>query len=90
MIYCENYRGIFGTYLLTTIKNAEIALSARTYSISANRPKIKKRKIKVLAILGNSDGINIGEDKKILKQHFPDDRIEFLLEPSRAEFYEKN
>jgi CHASE2 domain-containing sensor protein len=70
-------------------KNAEIALSARTYSISASRAKIKKRKIKILAILGNSKGINIAEDERTLKQHFPDDRIEILRKPSRAEFSEK-
>ena len=46
-----------------------------------NKPK---KKVKILAILGNSKGINIDEDKKILYALYKAD-VKFLVEPSLKE-----
>jgi ABC-type phosphate/phosphonate transport system substrate-binding protein len=43
------------------------------------------RKIRILAILGNGEGIDIAADKKLLER-LPSARVHFLVEPSHQEF----
>jgi uncharacterized protein YjbI with pentapeptide repeats len=66
---------------------AEVALSAPTYeriesSQSANPT------IRLLAILGDSTGIDVQKDKTLLQQKLPDIEITFLDEPQRQELNE--
>ncbi|MCA1994921.1 MAG: hypothetical protein LDL41_23160, partial [Coleofasciculus sp. S288] len=66
---------------------AEVALSAPEYvqlrpAKAVNNRKRRKKKIQILAILGNSDGIDIDKDREILKQ-LPDAETTFLVEPTR-------
>lgn len=66
---------------------AEIALSAPEYEhiepISSN-----KGKVRILAILGNSAGINTQADRSLLEQ-LPDAEISFLVEPQPQELTEQ-
>ena len=61
---------------------AEVALSAPEYK-PPNRKKVKKNRIKILAILGNSKGINIEQDRIFLEE-LPDAEVKFLVEPERS------
>ena len=64
---------------------AEVALSGQEY-ISINRRITKKTgdKVRILAILGNSKGINIDQDRSFLEQ-LPDAEVKFLVEPARSQ-----
>lgn len=64
-------------------RNAEIALSAPDYDPLPLKPKLNN-KVKILAILGDSTGINVQKDRAILEQ-LPDAEITFLTEPQRQE-----
>ncbi len=67
--------------------NAEVALSTQY-----QRPQVLRRaptgKVKILAILGNSEGIDIDKDRFLLKE-LPDAQTEFLVEPTRKELDEQ-
>ncbi|MEB3336876.1 MAG: CHASE2 domain-containing protein [Leptolyngbyaceae bacterium] len=68
---------------------AEIALSPPHYervelASPLIVPRLPKTKVKVLAILGNSIGIDTDADRKLLEQ-LPDVEIKFLVEPKRQE-----
>ncbi|UKP00496.1 CHASE2 domain-containing protein [Nostoc sp. UHCC 0870] len=66
--------------LLERYPKAEIALSAPSYEqVSRNSPP--KSQVKVLAILGNSQGIDIQTDSQILAE-LPHANTIFLVEPS--------
>ena len=67
--------------------HAHIALSRSEYTRYPNPPKSKPRanKVRILAILGNSFGINLDEDSKFLKS-LQDSEVKFLVRPSREEF----
>ena len=68
---------LFGYY-----PHAELALS----SLSSQRIKLSNRSnIRILIILGNSEGINVAEDEKLLKQYCQAAEIVVLAEPSPAE-----
>lgn len=66
--------------LLERYPKAEIALSAPNYE-QVNRNSSPQPQVKVLAILGNSQGIDIQTDSQILAA-LPDANITFLVEPS--------
>ncbi|MFB2917902.1 CHASE2 domain-containing protein [Aerosakkonema funiforme] len=67
----------------------EIGLSASKYDLAEKRsPKIKNNKIRILAILGNSAGIDIQKDRALLEQ-IPSAEIHFLVEPKRQELTEQ-
>ncbi len=64
--------------------NAEVALSC----LEPQRPNqtyIQSNKIKILAIFGNSEGIDISQDKCFLKKLSNKAKIEFLFEPEQGE-----
>ncbi len=58
---------------------AEIALSAPQYRPPP--PPNPTNKVKILAILGDSTGINVEQDKAILQKELPDAEIKFLTQP---------
>lgn len=72
--------------LVERYPRAEIALSAPTYEYIA-RPT-PATAIRILAILGNSDGIDTQTDRALLDQ-LPNSQIEFLVEPRREELTER-
>lgn len=62
--------------------NAEVALSA----LELQRPNTiykKDKKVKILAIFGNSQGIDITKDKDFLESLSNKAKIKFLIEPQR-------
>lgn len=64
---------------------SEISLSAPEYPPPVLLPpKSVKTKIKILAILGNSAGINVKNDRDLLKR-LPDVELKILVEPQRQE-----
>ncbi|MEO1373003.1 MAG: CHASE2 domain-containing protein [Cyanobacteria bacterium J06635_10] len=65
--------------LLERYPKAEIALSAPSYE-QVNKAQITGNKVKILAILGNSEGIDTQTDREILEK-LPNTEITFLVEP---------
>jgi CHASE2 domain-containing sensor protein len=65
-------------------QSCEVALSTPKYERVKSLPKQKKNKVRILAILGNSQGIDIQQDRNILEQ-LPHASTAFLVEPSRQE-----
>ncbi len=64
-------------------RKAEVALSVPFYDqVEKTAPDRTKKRI--LAVLGNSDGINIQEDRKVL-ENLHDAETVFLVEPNRKE-----
>ncbi|MEH2258091.1 CHASE2 domain-containing protein [Nostoc sp.] len=62
----------------------EVAVSTPKYERVRPLPKQKTNKVRILAILGNSQGIDIQQDRNILEQ-LPNASTVFLVEPSRQE-----
>ena len=69
--------------LFAPYSKAEIALSAPAYE-STEKVLPQRTKLRILAILGSSVGINIEADRLLL-ENLPDAEICFLVEPSRQE-----
>jgi CHASE2 domain-containing sensor protein len=70
--------------LFSRYPKAEIALSAPVYDQIPEKASPQRAKIRILAILGSSVGIDIGADR-ILLERLPDAEISFLVEPSRQQ-----
>jgi|GEM_PF-2492844 CHAT domain len=65
--------------------NAEIALSPLDYNRTARAtPANDKKQVRILAILGNSEGINVESDRQFIKSLPSTDPV-FLSEPQRSE-----
>ena len=71
--------------LVEEYPNIEPALSATNYQkpIIDTTPTYRE-KVKILAILGNSNGINIEADRRLLN-NLPDADVTFLVQPQRHE-----
>ncbi|RUT00843.1 hypothetical protein DSM106972_072520 [Dulcicalothrix desertica PCC 7102] len=71
--------------LVEEYPNVELALSATDYQkhTEAKTPSIRDQ-IKILAILGNSTGIDVETDRKLLNS-LPDASVTFLVQPQRHE-----
>jgi CHASE2 domain-containing sensor protein len=69
--------------LMERYPNAEIALSAPSYE-QVSLPSIPTGTVKILALLGDSNGIDILADRALLEQ-LPDAKIDFLVEPARED-----
>ncbi len=69
----------FGDYPL-----AEVAVSALDYGRSNRPDRPRQGRVRILAVLGNSAGIDLQQDRALLAQ-LPDAEPVFLVEPSRAE-----
>lgn len=67
--------------LLEHYPKAEIVLSAPAYERTEN-PSLPRKKISILALLGNSTGIDTQSDRELLRQ-LPDAETCFLVEPQR-------
>ena len=63
---------------------AEMALSCSTYQLHPAAPRPPHPKARVLAILGNSQGINLEQDAQFLQQ-LPDAETQLLVNPTRYE-----
>jgi hypothetical protein len=64
---------------------AEVAFSSNQYKrVERAITAISKNKVRILGILGNSTGINIEEERELLKK-LPNCEITFLVEPQRSE-----
>jgi uncharacterized protein YjbI with pentapeptide repeats len=68
----------FDTYL-----NAELAIYTSTYK-RIEAPSVRKNSVKILAILGDSTGIDINRDRNILEK-LPNSEVTFLVEPQRQQ-----
>ncbi len=66
-----------------TYRNAELAIYTATY-YRIEAPQIRKNRVKILAILGDSTGIDVNQDRKILEQ-LPNSEVTFLVEPLRKQ-----
>ncbi|MBE9045848.1 CHASE2 domain-containing protein [Pleurocapsales cyanobacterium LEGE 10410] len=73
--------------LLERYPRAEIALSSPVYE-QANEIAQIAEKVKILAILGNSQGIDTKTDRAILES-LPNADITFLVEPERGEINDR-
>ena len=69
--------------LMERYPNAEIALSAPSYE-QLSLSSIPTGTVKILALLGDSNGIDILADRALLEQ-LPDAKIDFLVEPARED-----
>ena len=67
---------------------AEVAVSPSKYELPEIQPLQAKKKVKVLAILGNSKGIDVEADRHLLEQIASADTV-FLVEPERSEINDK-
>jgi hypothetical protein len=68
---------------------AEIALSATEFEPSKkSQVATHKEKVRILAILGNSNGIDTEVDRRKLEA-LPDAEVEFLVEPERRQLNDK-
>ncbi|OUL34018.1 CHASE2 domain-containing protein [Nostoc sp. 106C] len=65
-------------------RQAEVALSSHEYEPPRNQPRKPTGKVKILAILGDSQGIDIEKDRTLL-QGLKSAETEFLVEPTRRE-----
>lgn len=70
--------------LFARYPKAEIAVSAPAYDQIPEKALPARSKIRILAILGNSTGIDVGADR-VLLESLPDAETCFLVEPSRQE-----
>lgn len=69
---------------------AEAALSAFEYQKPTKLPaKNRESKVKILAIFGDSKGIDISEDRNLLENFKHQTKMEFLLEPKICHLNEK-
>jgi CHASE2 domain-containing sensor protein len=69
--------------LLERYPRAEIALSIPHYERRGNRA-IASHQVKVLAILGDSSGIDLNSDRQTLQQT-PQAAVQFMVEPARQQ-----
>ncbi|MBW4499440.1 MAG: CHASE2 domain-containing protein [Scytonema hyalinum WJT4-NPBG1] len=69
--------------------HAEVGLSASEYKQPHKLPQQKKSKIRILAILGNSQEIDISQDRIFLEQLSTDAEIQFLVEPKLGNLNEQ-
>jgi len=69
--------------LFDSYKSAEVALSAsRFYNVTKDKKSQAQKQLKILAILGNSGGIDIEKDREFLEK-LPNAQVEFLAGPDR-------
>lgn len=74
---------------LTDYPHAEIALSLPEFARSLQLPTPPRRKkVRILSILGNAKGIDVERDRKLL-ENLPDTEIHCLVEPTAQDLQEK-
>lgn len=71
--------------LLERYPKAEIALSAPEYELTTSiKTPTYRDQVRILAILGNSEGIDVATDRQLL-ENLPNTATTFLVEPQRQE-----
>ncbi|HIK04668.1 MAG TPA: CHASE2 domain-containing protein [Trichormus sp. M33_DOE_039] len=70
---------------LEDYQKAEVAIGTPKYERIKPLTKNYTNKVRILAVLGNSEGIDIEQDRALL-QKLPNAKTIFLVEPSRQEF----
>ncbi|MDX2211945.1 MAG: CHASE2 domain-containing protein [Oculatellaceae cyanobacterium bins.114] len=73
--------------LLERYSKAEVALSIPAYE-RVSQPRLPRGVVRILAILGNSTGIDVQADRRLLEQ-LPDAEISFLVEPQRQDLTDR-
>jgi CHASE2 domain-containing sensor protein len=68
--------------LLERYPQAEPAIAAITYTSAPKQPDHPPGDVRILAILGDSSGIDVDADRAFLEQ-LPNAHVQFLVEPSR-------
>ncbi len=72
-----------------TFTKAEIVLSPLEIDVvTTTNSRIGKNKVRILSILGDSQGIDIKYDRQLIA-NLPNAETEFLVEPNRQEFSDK-
>lgn len=73
--------------VLQRFPDAELGISPLTARMTVRAPRqvSNSEKVRILAILGNSEGINTQEDRNVLER-LPDAELCFLVEPTHKEF----
>ncbi|MBE9164429.1 CHASE2 domain-containing protein [Tychonema sp. LEGE 06208] len=71
--------------LFDNFPKAEPSLGQLNFVKLQFQKPLRKSKVKILAILGDSPDINVKEDEKILKNLSPDAEVKVLVEPKRKE-----
>ncbi|GAB1543783.1 hypothetical protein NUACC21_64590 [Scytonema sp. NUACC21] len=69
--------------ILERYSRAEVAIASPTYE-RVETKKTRNEKVNILAIVGNSQGIDTEADRTLLEQ-LPDANVTFLVEPQRKE-----
>jgi CHASE2 domain-containing sensor protein len=69
--------------LLQSYPQAELGIASPSYDRPPT-PLTPKRQVNILAILGDSQGLDLTQDQAILKA-LPDAAVTFLIEPSRSQ-----
>jgi CHASE2 domain-containing sensor protein len=64
---------------------AEMALSCPEYQFRPAAPSLPRKKARILAVMGNSQGIELSQDSLFLQQ-LKDAETHFLVNPTRQEF----
>ncbi|MEO0455302.1 MAG: CHASE2 domain-containing protein [Cyanobacteria bacterium P01_A01_bin.114] len=64
--------------------NAEVALSTPEYESARVKRTTSPHPVRILSILGNSHGINVETDRRVLDQ-LPQAEVTFLVEPDRQQ-----
>ncbi|MBD2438439.1 CHASE2 domain-containing protein [Nostoc sp. FACHB-110] len=70
---------------LDDYQKAEVSIGTPRYEKIKTLIKNNSNQVRILAILGNSEGIDIEQDRALLQQ-LPNAQTIFLVEPSRQEF----
>jgi CHASE2 domain-containing sensor protein len=70
--------------LLERYPSAEIAFSSPNYKLFPRKRIYYRHKVRILAILGDSEGIEVEKDRQLL-ENLPDAETTFLVEPQRQE-----
>ncbi|PZV10594.1 MAG: sensor protein Chase2 [Leptolyngbya sp.] len=74
--------------LMERYPRTEIALSPLEFSKRSTRPTTLSLQVRILAILGNSQNIDIQKDRAILEQ-LTDAKVTFLVEPARQDLSDR-
>lgn len=77
----------FDTFLYQYTK-AEVALSTPEYYQPPLLSTTKRNKVRILAVLGDSDGIDVNRDEQLLKQLLPDAETVLLAEPQPKKLHD--
>ncbi|OKH43490.1 hypothetical protein NIES2101_30365 [Calothrix sp. HK-06] len=80
--HCCNF---FEDYPRAELSFARIEYKSTSYLQS---PQVSKNQVRILAILGNSQGIDLEQEQKFLES-LPDAEVEFVVKPTRQEFNDR-